>query len=85
MNRAPISGSPMSGEPISVDIPTACRMSGLSRSFLYEVLARGQVRSVRAGRRRLVLVDSLRAWLESLPTDGLSAPIPANGCSRHED
>jgi excisionase family DNA binding protein len=70
----------MNSDPISVDIPTACRMSGISRSFLYEVLAAGQVRSVRAGRRRLVLVDSLRAWLQSLPTDGLAvSPTPAKG------
>jgi hypothetical protein len=67
----------MNSDPISVDIPTACRMSGLSRSFLYEVLAAGAVRSIKAGRRRLVLVDSLRAWLQSLPPDGLDARSPA--------
>jgi excisionase family DNA binding protein len=70
----------MNTDPISVDIPTACSMSGLSRSFLYEVLAGGEVRSIKAGRRRLVLVDSLRAWLQSLPADGLAvSPTPAKG------
>jgi excisionase family DNA binding protein len=64
----------MNSDPISVDIPTACRMSGISRSFLYEVLAAGQVRSVRAGRRRLVLVDSLRSWLNSLSSGTLAQP-----------
>ena len=62
----------MSHDPISVDIPTACHMSGLSRSFLYEVLAGGEVRSVKAGRRRLVLVDSLRSWLQSLSSGPLA-------------
>jgi hypothetical protein len=64
----------MSNDPISVDIPTACHMSGLSRSFLYEVLAGGEVRSVKAGRRRLVLVDSLRSWLQSLSSGPLATP-----------
>jgi excisionase family DNA binding protein len=68
----------MNSDPISVDIPTACRMSGLSRSFLYEVLAAGHVRSVRAGRRRLVLVDSLRSWLQSLSTGLLAQPVHGN-------
>jgi hypothetical protein len=67
----------MNTDPISIDIPTACRMSGLSRSFLYEVLAAGHVISVRAGRRRLVLVDSLRSWLQSLPTEGLAITTPS--------
>lgn len=59
----------INNDPISVDILTACRMSGLSRSFLYEVLAHGTVRSVKAGRRRLVLVESLKGWLQSLPNE----------------
>jgi hypothetical protein len=59
---------------ISCDIPTACKLSGISRSYLYLVLGRGDVVSIKAGRRRLVLVDSLRVWLQSLPSDGLSRP-----------
>lgn len=62
----------MTNLPITVDIPTAGRMSGLSRTFMYEAMARGDIRSVKAGRRRLVLVASLRAYLDSLPTGGLS-------------
>jgi excisionase family DNA binding protein len=67
----------MNSDPISVSIPTACRMSGLSRSHLYKVMARGDVRSLKMGRRRLVLVDSLRAWLESLPSGGLAITAPS--------
>jgi hypothetical protein len=57
---------------ISCDIPTACKLSGISRSYLYLVLARGDVRSVKAGRHRIVLVDSLRSWLQSLPAGPLA-------------
>lgn len=72
----------MTDTPISCDIPTACKLSGLSRSFLYEVLGRDEVVSIRCGRRRLVLVDSLRSWLQSLPTNGLSATKHSSGAGR---
>jgi excisionase family DNA binding protein len=65
-------------DAISCDIRTACKLSGISRSYLYEVLARGDVRSVKAGRKRLVLVDSLRAWLHALPTEGLTSPTQSD-------
>jgi excisionase family DNA binding protein len=63
---------------ISCDIPTACKLSGISRSFLYEVLARGDVHSVKAGKKRLIIVESLRVWLHSLPTEGLTPPTQSN-------
>ena len=72
----------MTDTPISCDIPTACKLSGLSRSTIYEVLGRGDVISIRAGRRRLVLVDSLRLWLQSLPKNGLSATKHSSGAGR---
>jgi excisionase family DNA binding protein len=62
----------MTDDLITCDIPTACRLSGLSRSFLYEAMARGDIRSAKRGRRRLVVVASLRAYLDSLPSGGLS-------------
>jgi excisionase family DNA binding protein len=63
----------MDSNPISVTICEACKLSGISRSYLYQVMARGEVRSIKAGRRRLVLVASLRAWLQSLPSEGLAS------------
>jgi len=42
-------------------------MSGLSRSELYRRLAAGDIRAVKAGRRTLILVDSLRDHVVSLP------------------
>ncbi len=68
----------MDSSPISVTIIEACKLSGISRSYLYQVMARGDVRSIKAGRRRLVLVASLRTWLQSLPSEGLAiAPASA--------
>lgn len=57
--------------PILVSIPEACQRTGVGRSFLYERLADGSIRSVKAGRRRLVDLASLQAWAASLPQSEL--------------
>lgn len=63
--------------PITIPIAEATRISGLSRSELYRCLARGDVRAVKSGVRTLVLVDSLRAHLASLPPAIFRAPKDA--------
>ena len=60
--------------PLAVTIPEATRVSGLSRSELYRRLADGKVRAVKSGARTLILMDSLRAHLESLPSATFRAP-----------
>ena len=58
-------------EPISVRIREACRLTGVGRSKLYELIAAGEVERVKIGRITLVPMSSLRALI-SLPgrTDG---------------
>ena len=53
-------------EPLSVDIPEACRLTGLGRSKLYELLGNREIASVKVGKRRLITVVSLRTWLHRL-------------------
>ncbi len=53
--------------PLAVTIHEAVRASGLSRSELYRRLADGKVRAVKSGSRTLILMDSLRTHLTSLP------------------
>lgn len=52
-------------EPISVKIPEAVRFTGLSRSRLYELMRSGDIEFVKVGNSTLVLVESLRAFIES--------------------
>ena len=52
-------------ETLSVRPAQAAAMSGLSRSLLYEAMATGELPSIRVRAARLILVDDLRAWLES--------------------
>jgi excisionase family DNA binding protein len=60
-------------EPLTVDIPEACRLTGLGRSKLYDLIGSGEIRSVTVGRRRLIPMAALRDWLERLE----SVPSPA--------
>lgn len=47
-------------EPISVRIPTAIAMTGLSRSRIYELIASGEIQIAKDRRSTLVIVASLR-------------------------
>ena len=52
--------------PIAVTVPDAVRLSGYSRSALYEAMKKG-LPARKAGRRTLILVADLEAYLASLP------------------
>jgi hypothetical protein len=54
-------------QPVALTVLNAERYSGLSKSSLYELLARGDIAGVRAGRRTLILTDSLRQHIERQP------------------
>lgn len=56
--------SPLTIEPISMRIPDACRFTGISRSSLYLLIARGEVEVVKLGAATLVLTASLRTLIE---------------------
>lgn len=60
-------GSGASGEsfdPISVRVPIALKMTGLSRSKFYELVEDGEIEIAKVGRSTLVVVDSLRSFIE---------------------
>ena len=53
--------------PLAVTIPEAVRLTGISRSALYEAMNRGDLTAKKAGRRTLIAVADLEAYLASLP------------------
>lgn len=53
--------------PIAVSIADAVRISGMGRTSLYIAIQRGSLAVKKSGRRTLVPVDSLKAWLANLP------------------
>lgn len=50
-------------EPLAVRIPDAVRMTGIGRSKLYELIASGDLETIKIGRCTLVTVDALKAFL----------------------
>jgi excisionase family DNA binding protein len=51
-------------EPISVRIPEAVRLTGLSRSRIYELMASGDIQFAKVGSSTLIMVRSLRQFIE---------------------
>ena len=59
---------------IACDVRDATAISGLARSRLYELMKEGRVERIKDGKKTLILVESLRAYLESLrATDKVAA------------
>lgn len=57
--------SPFTGQDdrISVSPAEAARITGVGRTTLYKALGSGALRSFKIGKRRLIKVDALHAWL----------------------
>lgn len=55
--------------PISVSVKRAGEMVGLSTWQIRDLCNRGLIESGYQGRRRLVDVDSLRAYVKGLPSE----------------
>jgi excisionase family DNA binding protein len=47
----------------------AARIAGIGRTKLYEALGSGELRSLKIGKRRLILIDSLQNWLNQHSLD----------------
>ena len=55
--------SPSNNNVRAFRVDDAARTYGLSRTTLYKLLSEGRLQSVKVGRRRLILRDSLDALL----------------------
>lgn len=65
------------GEPISVTIPVAGDYSGLPRSTVCELIASGALETSVIGRRRLVIFTSLKNYILSQKSAGISPAATA--------
>lgn len=52
--------------PLAVGPEEAGRMTGHARSAIYEAIAKGELDSFKSGKRRLILVKALEAWLNRM-------------------
>lgn len=54
--------------PLAVSVAVACQHAGVGRSLLYRAIGAGDLRAIKAGKRTLIRVADIEAWLGSLPT-----------------
>lgn len=52
-------------KPVSVSIPDASKLTGLSRSRLYELIGDGTLQTKKIGKRRLVPYAALERLIEA--------------------
>lgn len=50
-------------DALAVSPAVAARLAGLGRTTIYAALKAGELKSLKVGARRLILVETLRAWL----------------------
>lgn len=55
--------------PIAVSPDEAARLAGIGRTSLYAALAKGDLKSIKIGTRRLIKVEAIHEWLASYQTD----------------
>ncbi|WP_175651432.1 helix-turn-helix domain-containing protein [Pseudomonas sp. Marseille-P9899] len=55
---------------LALGIDDAARVIGVARSMLYEIVARGEIESFKLGRRRLILVKNLDAYINRVAKEG---------------
>ena len=55
--------------PIAVSPDEAARLAGIGRTSLYAALAKGALKSITVGSRRLLKIVAIHEWLASYQTD----------------
>ncbi len=51
-------------EPLLIRPEEAGKLVGLSRGRIYELLAAGEIGSIKEGNARLIIYESLKQWVE---------------------
>jgi excisionase family DNA binding protein len=62
---------------ITAPIAEFCRLSGIGRSLVYEMIGDGRLDSIRIGKRRLIVLDSYRRLIECQRAAGAPAKTKA--------
>lgn len=76
INRTPPAGIAQHA-PMTLPLLAAAATSGLSRSTIYRAAGEGKIKLLKLGRSTLVDMESVRAFLASLPTATIRAPKQA--------
>jgi excisionase family DNA binding protein len=52
---------------LAYTILQTCDITGLGRTTVYEMIAKGELRALKCGRRTLILAEEIRRFLDRLP------------------
>jgi hypothetical protein len=63
-------------EPITVTIPQCMRITGKSRSAVYEAIGRGELEAVKDGKLTLITFKSVKRRQAGLPPAKIAPPKP---------
>ena len=55
-------------EALAYSIKEACAACRVGRTTLYAAISRGDLKTRKVGRRRLVIAEDLKSWLDSCST-----------------
>ena len=69
---------PIPPEQLAHTIDEVCKISKLGRSSIYEEIRSGRLIARKCGRRTIILVPDLHAWLDRLPQIEPEANGPAD-------
>lgn len=65
------------GERLTLTVEEAADVLGIGRTLAYEAVRRGDIPSIRVGKRRLVPRGALDQFLGIVPATGTHAPVDA--------
>ena len=71
--------------PLAVPMRDASQVSGFSRSELYRLLRAGRLQAIKSGRTTLIVMDTLREHLASLPPAKFSQSAVGAVSSKRRD
>jgi predicted DNA-binding transcriptional regulator AlpA len=60
--------------PMTISISDAVAMVGISRAQIYRLVGKRQINMVKSGRRSLIVVSSLIAYVQNLPDAVIRPP-----------
>jgi len=68
--------------PITVRVREACRLTGIGRSKLYELIKAGEIETIKVGHMTLIPMASLTGLLEASKVTGKSGTNAANAAGQ---